>query len=175
MGMFRLTPLKQDVATPHPLRQVHVPDASTSLPHEESRANSSSFEASPYPPPMRGREETPSPYLPGAALISTPASVISKRSKSNLASIASVSDAQSGPTVRRLDRKSGNDDLSSSTKTGRETWHTPKEMSGSFSGDEILVNESREILGKLGNENSGSMTEESVPTVSIPPCRGTYG
>ncbi|WVR09164.1 hypothetical protein IAU60_006226 [Kwoniella sp. DSM 27419] len=148
---------RESMATPHPLRKVMMPAQSgnTSVASDRSAADSfSTASESPFPPiSLTQREETPSPYTPGAALTSTPLSRYSRSSLGPSQLGSTVDQTTSTSRQFRHDRtKSGSSSLGGSTHASRrERWQTPGEMSGSFSGEEIVY----------GSEGLG--TEKSVP------------
>jgi len=155
-----LIPL-QDPSTPHPLiNAVGPPSSSTLTQTSRSSADGSSTTVdSPFPPlPSSSAKNTPSPYASSAiaAMTSTPFSLKSRsRSRSTL---TGMSETQN--TFRRQERTlSATGRLESSSLRGKERWQTPGEMSRSFSGDEIPVED--ELQEESVTEDLGA--EESVP------------
>lgn len=139
----------QDPATPHPLRKVTEPSTGTTaltalhVPHSPVDSTSTSS-SSPFPPLPSTEDDTSFHEAPTAALTSTPYSQAS-RTRRYVSDNDTRSTFRYGSTLERT--RSVTEGLGSSVGTGREKWHTPGEMSGSFSGDEIRPEQQEYELG----------------------------
>lgn len=136
---------RQDLATPHPVRPVVSPSD-----------YSFSTTGSPFPPATAAHRVclTPSPNA-GSALTSTP---YSHQSHSRRV------DSETRST--RHERTRSKTDTCSSNVTSREKWHTPAEMSGSFSGDEIL--DARGHIGDGDGSVGGNRSSREPEIVRTP-------
>lgn len=157
MPLFDRTDIMQDMATPHPLRQVAVPSTvTTAESHSSSVGSFSSTSGSPFPPLIDGsREETPSLYEPTTALTSTPLSRSSRSQSRSLLDSTTTNNLTATQTIRHERTMSGAGSIASSTVTKRDRWQTPGEMSRSFSGDEIPPSDG------LGSERSIPLNDTS--------------
>ncbi|WWC91338.1 uncharacterized protein L201_006281 [Kwoniella dendrophila CBS 6074] len=171
-----------DMATPHPLRKATGPPASSTI-TGGTRSTTDSFSTasgSPFPPIEHSpKEGTPSPYAPTTALTSTPQSHQARSISHSLrTSTLDYTTTATSRTSRHERTRSGTGSLGNSTHASRnQRWQTPGEMSGSFSGDEIV-----EGL-RLGAEQSIPLNDESdrhyhdshsqslpeLPSLSAPP------
>ncbi|WRT68934.1 uncharacterized protein IL334_005916 [Kwoniella shivajii] len=154
---------QEDVATPHPLRAAAAPRPSSTI-TGTTRSSADSFSTasgSPFPPVDASlREGTPSPYAPAAALTSTPQSRQMRSLSRSILASSTVTADQTATTTSKASRhertRSGTGSLGNSTHASRrERWQTPGEMSGSFSGDEIVDSI------KLGTEKSVPLNDDS--------------
>ncbi|KAK4684273.1 hypothetical protein P7C73_g5915, partial [Tremellales sp. Uapishka_1] len=134
--------------TPHPFKRSHlVPRSDDGLNRSTTLSpNQSASTSSPFPPRV---EHTPSPYVPTAALTSTPHS--------------------KGSRSLHERTRSGTQGLGSSGATSnRERWQTPGELSRSFEGEEIRG--SKESIHHSGYDSQmgydgvhGLGDEKSIP------------
>lgn len=125
----------QEKATPHPLRRSFLPHLASS--RTGSNASSATSTGSPFPPLSSAyRGETPSPYVPGTALTSTPHTV---QSKELGRSVSDETRTTFRKSVGHQRNRSGTADLGSNTTAGRDRWQTPGQMSRSFSIEDIEI------------------------------------
>ncbi|RSH95361.1 hypothetical protein EHS25_000448 [Saitozyma podzolica] len=138
-----------DPATPHPLRKASEPSTGTTaltalhVPHSPVDSTSTSS-SSPFPPLASTEDDTSFHEARTAALTSTPYSQAS-RTRQYVSDNDTRSTFRYGSALERA--RSVTEGLGSSVGTGREKWHTPGEMSGSFSGDEIRAEQEEYELG----------------------------
>ncbi|ORX39013.1 hypothetical protein BD324DRAFT_618212 [Kockovaella imperatae] len=142
---------ESDMATPHPLRQSYIPRLAKSSPADTTPTDVSSS-GSPFPP-QRQNSATPSPYAVSAPGTSTPVTLQSRPSRPNLAQAAQGSN--------EMERTQSARSLKSSTGTTRDKWHTPGEMSRSFSGEQISPESSFEGT-EMEDEKSVPLNDTSV-------------
>ncbi|TYJ55290.1 hypothetical protein B9479_004010 [Cryptococcus floricola] len=152
---------EENMETPHPLRQTILPSTASTASTAKAQSPADSYSTasgSPFPPlHSRSREETPSPYMPTAALTSTPSSRPSRSQSRSLAGSTAENTIDTARPIRHERTRSGSGSVGTSTSTKRERWQTPGEMSRSFSGDEIAASE-------IETERSDSSIHDSQQT-----------
>ncbi|WVQ81425.1 hypothetical protein IAT38_003549 [Cryptococcus sp. DSM 104549] len=164
-----------DMATPHPLRQATGPPPSRTLTSTSTRSadSFSTASGSPFPPNHSLREGTPSPYIPGSALTSTPATRASRdgdRTGLSRSGTAGPGTTTTTRTYRHERTRSGTGSLGESTHASsrRERWQTPGEMSRSFSGDEIPPSDVAETVEGQSDGGAGDYSQEYDQSQNTP-------
>ncbi|WVQ75425.1 hypothetical protein IAR50_005049 [Cryptococcus sp. DSM 104548] len=159
---------EEDMATPHPLRQTILPSTVSTAKSHTSADSYSTASGSPFPPlHSRSREETPSPYIPTAALTSTPSSRPPRSQSRSLAGSTAENSVDTARPIRHERTRSGTGSIGASTDTKRERWQTPGEMSRSFSGDEIPASDI-EKEGSVSFTDNSQQMEESQGVPDLP-------
>jgi hypothetical protein len=131
-----VTHCQHDFATPHPLRQAHLPSTSQTM------SDQSTTNGSPFPPLDHSASQTPGSFAPSSAVTSTPNYGSKSRSL--------------GRSRTEMTR-SGTRELGNSTRISSTKWQTPGEMSRSFSGEEIPLDDQ-----DLGSERSVPLNDASA-------------
>jgi hypothetical protein len=132
----QMTDTQNDFATPHPLRQAHLPSTSQTM------SDQSTTNGSPFPPLDNSASQTPGSFAPSSAVTSTPNYGSKSRSL--------------GRSRTEMTR-SGTRELGNSTRISSTKWQTPGEMSRSFSGEEIPLDDE-----DLGSERSVPLNDASA-------------
>jgi hypothetical protein len=134
--MSNVADCQHDFATPHPLRQAHLPSTSQTM------SDQSTTNGSPFPPLDNSASQTPGSFAPSSAVTSTPNYGSKSRSL--------------GRSRTEMTR-SGTRELGNSTRISSTKWQTPGEMSRSFSGEEIPLDDE-----DLGSERSVPLNDASA-------------
>lgn len=132
----RQSDFQLDFATPHPLRQAHLPSTSQTM------SDQSTTNGSPFPPFDNSASQTPGSFAPSSAVTSTPNYGSKSRSLGR---------------SRTETTRSGTRELGNSTRISSTKWQTPGEMSRSFSGEEIPLDDE-----DLGSERSVPLNDASA-------------
>jgi hypothetical protein len=127
---------QNDFATPHPLRQAHLPSTSQTM------SDQSTTNGSPFPPLDNSASQTPGSFAPSSAVTSTPN--YGSKSRSLGRSRTEMTRSRTG-------------ELGNSTRISSTKWQTPGEMSRSFSGEEIPLDDE-----DLGSERSVPLNDASA-------------